>query len=108
MQSDSPHIYVRKIDSARVQRRSKYVSQYSDVSIPSLQYCPIAVWEIAKFKLDFRGLSIPTILIKGEEFYNAEFAIEMTLRAASLSFHGVYSKGIAVPKRFPANHVQFR
>ncbi|PVH67866.1 hypothetical protein DL98DRAFT_600035 [Cadophora sp. DSE1049] len=66
------------------------------------------VWEIAEFKPDLRGLTIPTKLINGTEFYEVEFAIEMTLRAASLTFCAVYAKDTPDAKRFPAKHVQFR
>lgn len=74
----------------------------------SLHCCLADVWEIAEFKLDLRGLTIPTKWVNGTEFYEAEFVIDMTLRAASLSFCGVYGKDTPHAKQFPAKHVQFR
>ena len=68
----------------------------------------IGVHKLAEFKLDLRGLNIPTRLVDGKEFYEANFDIEMTLHAASLSFCGVYGKGTPNAKRFPAADVVFR
>ncbi|KAE8356307.1 hypothetical protein BDV28DRAFT_145342 [Aspergillus coremiiformis] len=66
------------------------------------------VWEIAEFTLDLHGLTIPKKWLNGIEFYEVEFEIEMTLRAASLPFCGVYGKGTPHARRFPATNVQFR
>ncbi|KAF9732889.1 hypothetical protein PMIN06_007483 [Paraphaeosphaeria minitans] len=66
-----------------------------------------SVREIAQFRMDLKGLFIPTIIKGGQEFYEARFDIEMTLRAASLSFCGVYGKGTPEAKRFPATNVVF-
>ncbi|OAG11476.1 putative Hsp70 family chaperone [Paraphaeosphaeria sporulosa] len=75
--------------------------------IPGTYRDDASVREIAKFKMDLRGLSIPTITKGAQEFYEARFDIEMTLRAASLSFCGVYGKGTPEAKRFPATNVVF-
>ncbi|KAJ5921154.1 Hsp70 family chaperone [Penicillium verhagenii] len=65
------------------------------------------VSKIVEFKLELHGLDIPITRKNGCNFYEAEFVIEMTLHAASLSFCGVYGKGSSA-KRFPAKKVQFR
>lgn len=57
--------------------------------------------------MDLRGLSIPTAWVGNKEFYVANFVIEMTFHAASLSFCGVYGKDTPNAKKFPAVDVVY-
>ncbi|CAI6334531.1 unnamed protein product [Periconia digitata] len=74
--------------------------------VPSTYSDDPGVREIAKFKIDLQGLKIPTRWIKGRQYYEAKFEVEMTLHSASLSFCGVYTHN-GEKKRFKATDVRF-
>ncbi|OAQ98194.1 hypothetical protein LLEC1_02306 [Akanthomyces lecanii] len=67
-----------------------------------------AAWEITDFSLDLEGLPIPTVVMDGDNFYEARFEIEMILRATSLAFCGVYGRGTANERRCAAKTVDFK
>ncbi|CZS93503.1 uncharacterized protein RAG0_03781 [Rhynchosporium agropyri] len=66
-----------------------------------------SVWEMAQFTLDLTGLTLPIIQRGGQQLYEAEFFIEMTLRGTNLSFCGVYGIGTSYEKRFPGRDIKF-
>lgn len=72
---------------------SKSVKLVGSYSI-SLRYWFAAVWKFAQMVPDFSALSFPIIGIGGEQFYEVEFHIEVTLDASSELICGVYGGDI--------------